>query len=111
MTAIAHPSPRHPERRLWSKTVSHSGPPELCRFQEALGISEVCPEEACPFWEQGGAVVPGRCAFDRLDLSHRTDLAAVLVRIRDDIKAAGTREGEHEARLLFFRRLNAGHGD
>jgi hypothetical protein len=41
----------------------------LCRLNQALAVAEECSEEVCPFWEPGGAVLPGRCAFEGLDLA------------------------------------------
>lgn len=81
-----------------------------CRLNEALGVAEECPEEACPFWEPGAAVLAGRCTFEGLDLSGRGDLAAYLLRLRADLRTAETNE-EREMRRLFYRRLNAGRGD
>jgi hypothetical protein len=83
----------------------------MCRFQAELGVEELCPEEACAFWDRGGVLLEGRCSFQSLDLSGRADLASLLLEIRKDLEAARTREEEHEARLLFFRRLNAGRSD
>lgn len=63
----------------------------LCRLNEALGVSEECPEGTCPFWEPGGAVLAGRCAIEGLALSGRRDLAGFLLRLR-----AGLNEGRGE---------------
>jgi hypothetical protein len=84
--------------------------PSPCRLSKTLGVTEECPEEACPFWEAGGAALAARCMFERLDLSGRRDLAEYLLRLRTDLHTVEARE-EREARRLFFRRLNAGHGD
>lgn len=54
----------------------------LCRLNSTVGVSEPCPEERCAFWEDGGAVVGGRCAFERIDLQGRTELASLLLSIR-----------------------------
>jgi hypothetical protein len=59
-----------------------------CRLEEAVGRYETCPEERCPFWEPGGAVLEGRCAFDELDLSGRSGIAALLLRLREKLDAA-----------------------
>jgi hypothetical protein len=61
----------------------------LCRLHEALGRDEACPEEPCPFWEPGGAVVEARCAFERLDLSGRPDFARWLLGIRRKLDSLG----------------------
>jgi hypothetical protein len=84
--------------------------PRLCRLNETVGVAEECPEEACPFWEAGGAVLPGRCAFEGLDLAGRRDLAGYLLRIREGLHSAET-GAKQEAHRLFFRRLNEGRGD
>jgi hypothetical protein len=81
-----------------------------CRLSEALGVTEECPEKTCPFWEPGGAVLVGRCAFERLDLSGRRDLAGFLMQIRDGLGTERTDE-KREARRLVFRRLNEGRGE
>jgi hypothetical protein len=82
----------------------------LCRLNETVGVAEECPEEACPFWEAGGALLQGRCAFEGLDLAGRCDLAGYLLRIREGLHSAET-SATREARRLFFRRLNEGRGD
>ena len=34
---------------------------KLCTIQLAVGEVEVCPEGACPFWEEGGAALDAGC--------------------------------------------------
>lgn len=68
----------------------------------------MCTEERCPFWEPGGAVLEGRCAFERLDHSDSPKLAAWHLRIRRMLEAASTREQEEQAWRLFYRLLNEG---
>jgi hypothetical protein len=76
----------------------------LCRLNEALGVTEECPEEACPFREPGGAVVAGRCAFDeRLDLSGRRDMAGFLMQIRGGLGTEQTNERAGGAPPLLSR--------
>jgi hypothetical protein len=82
-----------------------------CRLESVVGRSEECPEDACPFWEPGGAVLAGRCAFEQIDLSDNRDLAGFLLRIRTALETARTREDGHEARRLFYHALNKGQGD
>jgi hypothetical protein len=72
-----------------------------CRFKEADGVTEECPREACPFWEPGGAILEGRCAFDGLDLSGRRDVAEFLLRIRDGLRTVETDEEREASRFLF----------
>ena len=85
--------------------------PRLCRLQYVVGRIEPCPEGRCPFWELGGAVLPGRCAFEELDLSARPAVAQVLLRIRKTLEAADLREARGETRRLFYRLLNEGDGE
>src|SRR6266540_5325444 len=44
---------------------------KLCALQDAAGRVEACPGEGCPFWEEGGAVLEGGCAIERLSLDLR----------------------------------------
>jgi hypothetical protein len=81
-------------------------PASLCRFQAVPGRAQPCPEERCPFWEPGSAVLEGRCAFDRLDRSDSLELAAWHLRIRRMLEAASTPEQEQQAWRLFDRVLN-----
>ncbi len=83
----------------------------LCRLQYAAGRVEACPEERCPFWEPGGAVIEGRCVFERLDLPGSPKLAAWLLRIRTMLESAHTREEEDEAWHLFYRLLSERKGN
>jgi hypothetical protein len=46
--------------------------PTLCRIELELGRREVCPGEACAFWEPAGKA-GGACSFDELDLAGRAD--------------------------------------
>jgi hypothetical protein len=62
--------------------------PTLCRLHATLGRAEECPENACAFWEPGGAVLAGRCAFEDLDVEGRPELAPFLLRIRERLESA-----------------------
>jgi hypothetical protein len=86
-------------------------PRRQCRMASIGGRPEKCPEDLCPFWEPGGAVLPGRCGFDQIDLADNPDLAGYLLRIRHALEQACTREGEHEARRLFYHALNQGQDE
>jgi hypothetical protein len=72
-----------------------------CLIQEVLGRVEACPAEACPFWEPGGAALPGGCAVDRLglptslDLRTRPDLAAWLLEMRRALESEAGPVGRH----------------
>ena len=83
----------------------------LCALEHAVGRSELCPESGCPFWEPGGAVVSGRCAFEQLDLSGRPDVAKELLRVRELLEPPASAGAEGEARHLFHRLLNESEGE
>jgi hypothetical protein len=76
-----------------------------CPLQYAAGRVEVCPGPGCPFWEEGGAVLPGGCIVQRLglDLDNRPELAHALLQVRHKLDQALDREDEDEARSLFYR--------
>jgi hypothetical protein len=70
----------------------------LCRFEQALGRNEACPEARCPFWEPGGAVLQGRCAFDEVAISASPDVARCLLRVRRTLETARTGEQQNDGR-------------
>jgi hypothetical protein len=78
----------------------------LCSLAAAVGTSEPCPEEACPFWEPGGAVLGGRCALDKLGLVPDAPVATWLLEIRRALGAAGSAEEERALRSAFHHLLN-----
>jgi len=78
----------------------------LCSLDAAVGKAEACPEEGCPFWEPGGAVLGGRCAFEQLGLSADAGLAAWLLEIRARLESASSAEDEQAARRVFRHLLN-----
>lgn len=73
-----------------------------CALQDAAGRVEACPGEGCPFWEEGGAVLEGGCAIERLslDLARRPELTQYLLEIRLGLDRA--RRGG-DGRSLFYR--------
>ena len=83
----------------------------LCALEHAVGRGAPCPEIDCPFWEPGGAVLPGRCAFERLDLSGRPEAAQELLRIRELLESPVSAEAEADSRRLFHRLLNQSEDD
>jgi hypothetical protein len=83
----------------------------ICRLQDAVGRVEACPEERCPFWEPGGAVLEGRCAFEQLDVSQRPELASWLLRMRTTLDSARHPAEADDAWRLFHRLLNDGDGE
>jgi hypothetical protein len=78
----------------------------LCSLEAAVGRSEACPEDACPFWEPGGAVLGGRCAFEQLDITADASTAAWLLEIRGRLENASSVEEEHAMRATFHHLLN-----
>jgi hypothetical protein len=82
-----------------------------CALEHALGRSAPCPESDCPFWEPGGAVLPGRCAFERLDLSRWPEVARELLQVRELLEPPVSPEFEREARHRFHRLLNESEED
>lgn len=60
-------------------------------------------EGDCPFWEPGGAVLEGRCAFERLDLLHRPAVVSELLRLRKELAASAP--GEEGTALHDYHRL------
>jgi hypothetical protein len=78
----------------------------LCRLDAAVGRELLCPGDSCPFWEPGGAVIAGRCAFEQLDLEGRPALVTELLRVRELLNVATAGEEERSARRLYHRLLN-----
>jgi hypothetical protein len=80
-------------------------PPESrrCRLQYAAGRIEACPEDACPFWEPGGAVLDGRCAIEQLDLKAGAELVSWLLSHRKDLEVAQAGRVPHDAWRLFYQ--------
>jgi hypothetical protein len=76
---------------------------KLCRLQYVAGRVEDCPEDACPFWEPGGAVLEGRCAFDQVDVGDNPQLAAWLLRLRKRLETARAVDADERVRRLFYR--------
>jgi hypothetical protein len=72
----------------------------LCTLEGALGKSELCPGDACPFWERR------RCAFEQLGVAADPGLAAWLLEIRGRLEAAGSSEEENAVRSAFHHLLN-----
>jgi hypothetical protein len=78
----------------------------LCSLQAVVGKVEACPEGACPFWEPGGAVLDGRCAFEELDVAADAALATWLLEIRERLASAESTVAADAARSLFSHLLN-----
>jgi len=80
--------------------------PRLCSLEGAVGRHEACPQGACPFWEPGGAVLDGRCAFEELDVMADAALAGWLLEIRERLASAESTVAADAARSLFSHLLN-----
>ena len=78
----------------------------ICRLEQVSERDAPCPEVGCPFWESGGAVLEGRCAFERLDLEGRPQIAAELLGVRRLLESAVSDAEQRHARHLFARALN-----
>jgi hypothetical protein len=78
----------------------------LCSLEATVGKLEACPEGACPFWEPGGAVLDGRCAFEELDVTADATLAGWLLEIRERLASAESTVAADAARSLFSHLLN-----
>lgn len=74
-----------------------------CRLDSLAGTTTLCTEGDCPFWEPGGAVLDGRCAFEGLDLLRRPAVVSELLRLREELAAATP--GEGGTALHGYRRL------
>ena len=77
----------------------------LCGLQYRAGRIEACPGADCPFWEEGGAAIPGHCIFERLslELDERPGLVHALLQVRRNLNQSVTSEDEEDARSLFYR--------
>ena len=83
-----------------------AGAQRLCRLAAAIGQTEACPEAACAFWEPGGAVLAGRCAFERLDVSAKPELASMLLDTRHALESARSRAEARDLRRRVSHLLN-----
>jgi hypothetical protein len=78
----------------------------ICTLEATVGRFDACPENACPFWEPGGAALDGRCAFEQLDIEADAALATWLLEIRERLASAESTAAADEARSLFRHLLN-----
>lgn len=73
----------------------------LCALEGAAGRVERCPGAACPFWEEGGAVIEAGCAIERLAVNlSNPQLAQQLRELRMELDLA-RRGGIAPSRSLF----------
>jgi len=85
----------------------------LCALHNALGRAEECPGVACPFWDEGGAVVASACVFERtgLEIESRPGVANWLLGIRNALEQARTAEEINEVRSALNAVLPPGLHD
>jgi hypothetical protein len=82
--------------------------PKQCSLRVALGERELCPGEACVFWEEGGAVLEPGCAVERLEIPIRRqrDLARHLLDLRLTVEATRSDAERARAYRRFAELLN-----
>lgn len=90
--------------RLRARAANTCGMNGPCRLEALAGRERPCPEDACPFWEPGGAVLEGRCALEQVDLAGRSAVVSELLHLRDRLHATAVEE--QQARGLYRRLLN-----
>ena len=78
----------------------------LCTLEAVVGKHEACGELDCPFWEPGGAVLAGRCAFEELDVQADAALATWLLEIRERLAVAESTVAAGAAHSLLSHLLN-----
>jgi hypothetical protein len=96
-----------PHRRTLSpEMATGDSEPRPCRIEQQLGRREICPGEACAFWDPGEAGRGSGCPFDELDLAGRADLAQWLHDLRSQLEEFG-RADTAETRRQLHERINA----
>ena len=79
--------------------------PKRCTLRLAMGVMELCPQQRCVFWEEGGAVVQGGCVIERLAPDvRRPDVAGYLVEARTRLEQARDRSETEAAHREFADR-------
>jgi hypothetical protein len=79
----------------------------MCKLEAAVGEAGACPDERCPFWEPGGAVLGGRCAVEHLGVVADPPLAAWLLEIRQKLTAASSDDEQRAMRSAFHQLLSS----
>ncbi len=79
-----------------------------CRLAALAQRDEACTS-SCPFWEPGGAVLEGRCAFETVELEGRAPLVMELLELRQRFRELGVDAHVQELRHAFHRIVNE-HG-
>ena len=82
--------------------------PKQCSLRAAIGERELCPGGACPFWEDGGAIVEAGCAIERLGIpiDRHPELAYHLLDRRLAVEAARSDAERADAHRRFSELLN-----
>lgn len=77
----------------------------LCTLQYAVGRTEICPGEHCPFWEGGTEV---GCVIEPMkrQLIEQPALAQHLLRLRTELDHARHHDETEVSRRLFYHLLN-----
>ena len=75
----------------------------LCNLQYAVGRTESCPGERCPFWEEGVGCVVGPIECHLID---QPALAQHLLALRANLDRACQHGEREEGWRLFYRLLN-----
>jgi hypothetical protein len=75
----------------------------LCNLQYAVGRTESCPGEPCPFWEKGVGCVVGPIESHLID---QPSLAQHLLALRANLDRPRQHGEREESRRLFYRLLN-----
>jgi hypothetical protein len=76
-----------------------------CRLAAAALRDEACAAR-CPFWEPGGAVLDGRCAFETVDIEGRGPLVTELLDLRGRLLELGVDARVDELLSVFRTHLN-----
>lgn len=79
-----------------------------CRLAAFAQRDEACTS-SCPFWEPGGAVLEGRCAFETVEFGGRAPLVMELLELRQRFRELGVDAHVDELRHTFHRIVNE-HG-
>jgi hypothetical protein len=75
---------------------------KICSLHLALRQREECPGAACPFWEEGGALLDEACVIERLSLdAHGPSLAGYLLELRAQLESARDNSERQAAWRLF----------
>ncbi len=96
------------------RVVMHASPTaefRVCRLQYVASLVGACPEDRCPFWEPGGAVLDGRCALEQLSTRDSRTLGTWFPQIRAQLQRAQTDQQRNEVRRLFYRLLSQSQGE